>query len=254
MRVKNGFLLILVTVMMISPFFLYGVGTGEANASHGIYMKVSGKVLQEETGQGIPGIQVLLYELTSGENYFADTNEQGIFVVRMVPPGIYQISETFVNMSCPEELIVAKIPEMIKVTTGRNVIDQKIFLKKGASISGYVYAADGVTPLKDVEITAEPWIYGRGKPVFTDSQGKYVLKGLVDGDKLVHASAQGFEHESIDLIIKPGEDIGNINFILGKGNVSVKGKVTSFIDNQPVKNADIRQDGQKPTIMGIILL
>jgi hypothetical protein len=210
---------------------------GSVNASHGIYMKVSGKVIQKETGQGIPGIQILLYEIISGENYFTDTNEEGIFVVRMVPPGIYQISDTFVNMSCPEELIVAEMPEMITVTTGRNVIDQKIILEKGATIPGYVYAADGVTPLKDVEISAEPWIYGRGEPVFTDSQGKYVLKGLVDGDKLVHASAQGFEHESIDVIIKPGEDIGNINFILGRGNVSVKGKVVSFIDNQPVKNA-----------------
>ena len=129
------------------------------------------------------------------------------------------------------------MPEMITVTTGRNVINQKIFLEKGATISGCVYAADGVTPLKDVEISAEPWVYGRGVSVFTDSQGKYVLKGLVDGDKLVHASAPGFEHESIEVIIKPGEDIGNINFILGRGNVSVKGKVVSFIDNQPLKNA-----------------
>ncbi|UCH96811.1 MAG: carboxypeptidase regulatory-like domain-containing protein [Candidatus Aminicenantes bacterium] len=227
----------LLSLVMISLFCLYGMGTGAVNASHGIYMKVSGKVIQKETGQGIPGIQILLYEITSGENYFANTNNEGIFIVRKVPPGIYQISETFVNMSCPEELIVAEMPEMIKVSTGRNVINLKISLEKGAAISGYVYAADGVTPLKDVEITAEPWIYGRGKPVFTDSQGKYILKGLVDGDKLVHALFQGLAHESIDLEIKPGEDIGNINFILGRGNISVKGKVVSFIDNQPVKNA-----------------
>lgn len=227
----------LLNLVLIWSLCLYGMATGGENSSNGIYMKVSGKVIQKETGQGIPGIQILLYEIISGENYFADTNDQGIFVVRRVPPGIYQISDTFVNMSCPEELIVAEMPEMITVTTGRNVINQKIFLEKGATISGCVYAADGVTPLKDVEISAEPWVYGRGESVFTDSQGKYVLKGLVDGDKLVHASAPGFEHESIDVIIKPGEDIGNINFILGSGNVSVKGKVVSFIENQPVKNA-----------------
>jgi hypothetical protein len=235
MRIKSVFGLL--SLVLICSLCLYGMGTGGENSSNGIFMKVSGKVIQRETGQGVPVIQILLYEMTSGENYFADTNEKGIFVVRRVPPGIYKISDTFVNMSCPEELIVAEMPEMITVTTGRNVINQKITLEKGATISGYVYAADGVTPLKDVEISAEPWIYGRGEPVFTDSQGKYVLKGLVEGDKLVHASAPGFEHESIDVIIKPREDIGNINFILGRGNVSVKGKVVSFIDNQPVKNA-----------------
>jgi len=237
MRINRVFGLL--SVVLIWSFCLYGMGTGEGNSSNGIYMKVSGKVIQKETGQGIPGIQILLYEIISGENYFADTNKEGIFVVHRVPPGIYKISDTFVNMSCPEELIVAEMPEMITVTTGRNVIDQKITLEKGATISGYVYAADGVTPLKDVEISAEPWIYGRGEPVYTDSQGKYILKGLVDGNKLVHASVQGFEHESIDVNVKPAEDIVNINFILGRGNVSVKGKVVSFIDNQPVKNAYI---------------
>jgi hypothetical protein len=237
MRINRVFGLL--SVVLIWSFCLYGMGTGEGNSSNGIYMKVSGKVIQKETGQGIPGIQILLYEIISGENYFADTNKEGIFVVHRVPPGIYKISDTFVNMSCPEELIVAEMPEMITVTTGRNVIDQKITLEKGATISGYVYAADGVTPLKDVEISAEPWIYGRGEPVYTDSQGKYILKGLVAGNKLVHASVQGFEHESIDVNVKPAEDIVNINFILGRGNVSVKGKVVSFIDNQPVKNAYI---------------
>jgi hypothetical protein len=237
MRLKYALLLTIIEVVMIWSFCINGMEAGAENSSNGIYMKVSGKVIQKETGQGIPGIQILLYEIISGENYFADTNEQGIFVVRMVPPGIYKISDTFVNMSCPEELIVSEMPERITVTTGRNVINQKITLEKGGTISGFVYAADGVTPLKDVEISAEPWIYGRGESVFTDSQGKYILKGLVDGDKLVHASIQGFEHESVDVIIKPGEDIGNINFILGRGNVSVKGKVVSFIDNQPVKNA-----------------
>ena len=178
MRMKYAFLLTIFALILICPYCLNGMGTGAVYASHGISMKVSGKVIQKETGQGIPGIQILLYEIISGENYFADTNERGIFVVRRVPPGIYQISDTFVNMSCPEELIVSEMPERITVTTGRNVINQKIFLGKGATISGCVYAADGVTPIKGVEISAEPWVYGRGDAVFTDSQGKYVLKGL----------------------------------------------------------------------------
>ena len=227
----------LLILVLIFSFCFNLFGTGAENSANGIYMKVSGKVIQSETGKGVSGVRIDIFDIITGESYDGTTNRNGNFVIRMVPQGIYKISEAFINMSCPEELIVYEMPEIIKVSTGRNIVDLNIYLQRGSIISGYVYASDGVTPLKDVEISVDPWIYGKVESVFTDSQGKYVMKGIEQGDKLIHASGQGFEHESIELEVNEGENYENINFILGRGNVSVKGKVSSLIDNQGVKDA-----------------
>ena len=59
MRMKCTFLLTIIAVVMIWSFSINGMEAGSVNASHGIYMKVSGKVIQKETGQGsrLPGLR-----------------------------------------------------------------------------------------------------------------------------------------------------------------------------------------------------
>ena len=53
----------------------------------------------------------------------------------------------------------------------------------------------------------------------------------------IFASINGFGLESIGLDIVEGEIFENVDFILGKGNVSVKGRVVSAQDNQVVKDS-----------------
>ena len=237
MRINRVFGLL--SVVLIWSFCLYGMGTGEGNSSNGIYMKVSGKVIHKETGQGVPGVIVDIININTGDSYDCTTDINGNFVIKMVPQGIYEISDVDIHMTCPEELIIDEIPETIIVTTGRNIYDLNIYLQKGATISGYVYKADGITPVEDANILSDPWIFGKNESVYTNEQGKYEIKGVGQGDKLIHASAAGFASEAIELDVLPGSTYENKNFILGRGKLWVKGKVTSSGDNQPIKDASV---------------
>jgi protocatechuate 3,4-dioxygenase beta subunit len=235
MRINNVFGLL--SVVLIWSFCLNGMGIGGGNSSNGIYMKVSGKVIQKETGQGVQGVIVDIININTGDSYDCTTDINGNFVIKMVPQGIYEISDVDIHMTCPEELIIDEIPETIMVTTGRNIYDLNIYLQKGATISGYVYEADGVTPVEGVDIASYPCIYLKNESVYTNEQGKYVIKGVGQGKKLIRTSAAGFADESIELDVLPGSTYENKNFILGRGKLWVKGKITSSGDNQPIKNA-----------------
>ena len=199
------------------------------------HMSVSGKVIDRETRKGIPDINIILFEIDEGEEFEGTTDREGNFLIKMVPKGIYEIPEIEIYLSCPQELIIDKMPKKIKVSPGKNISGINIYLKKGATISGSVYGADGVTPLKGVEIVSDPWIRGKHESVFTNEQGKYRITGVAKGKKYIHVSASGFADESCILTVKPGRNYDNKNFILGKGEVSVKGKVISEKDNQLIK-------------------
>jgi hypothetical protein len=201
------------------------------------HMSVSGKLINRETGKGVPGVNIILFELDEGEEFEGITDKEGKFTIKISHKGKYEISEIDIYFTCPPELLIHKMPKKIKISPGKNISGINIYLKKGATISGYVYAADGVTPLKGVEISSLPWIRGKDESVFTNEQGKYVILGVSKGDKCIRATAPGFADESCRLDVKPGRNYENKNFILGKGDVSVKGKVFSEKDNQLIKDA-----------------
>jgi len=206
------------------------------------HMSVSGKVINMETGKGIPGVGIKLSKINECKEFESTTDKEGNFTIKMIPKGKYVIYEEFIHLSSPKELIIYKIPKKIKIFPGKNVNGINIYLKKGAEISGSVYAADGVTPLKGVAISLMPWRIREGKlvvteePVFTNEQGKYIIVGVVKGKKFILADAFGFACESCCLDVKQLKSYDNVNFILGKGNVSVKGKVVSEKDNQVIKD------------------
>jgi hypothetical protein len=201
------------------------------------HMSVSGKVINRETGKGVAGVDIILFEIDEGEEFESTTDREGKFMIKKIPKGKYEIPEIEIYMTCPEELIIDKMPKKVKISPEKNISDITIYLKKGATISGSVYGADGVTPLKGVEIVSDPWIRGKNESVFTNEQGKYRIVGVAKGEKCIIASALGFADESCRLDVKPGRNYDNKNFILGKGEVSVKGKVISEKDNQLIKDA-----------------
>ncbi|MCP4151966.1 MAG: carboxypeptidase regulatory-like domain-containing protein, partial [bacterium] len=200
-------------------------------------MSITGKVMQKETGKGVARVELLLGEVNTGDYYFSKTDRNGNFRVRKVPHGIYQISEAYINATCPEALLVSEIPDIVEVLPGKNIGGLKIYLKRGAVISGYIFAADGVTPLKGVEVSADPRRYGKTWNVYTDARGKYVINGLDSGFKILYASINGSALESTNLDVKPHDNFDNVNFNLGRGTVTVKGKVVSDKDNTAIENA-----------------
>jgi hypothetical protein len=205
------------------------------------HVSVSGKVINLETGKGVPGVDIKLFKIDECKEFESTTDKEGKFMIKMIPKGKYGIYKEAIYMSCPIELIIYKMPKKIKISPGKNISEINIYLKKGAEISGSVYAADEFTPLKGVAISSIPWMRREGElvvtneQVFTNEQGKYIIVGVVKGKKFILADALGFANESCWIDVKQGKKYDNVNFILGKGNVSVKRKIFSEKDNQIIK-------------------
>ncbi len=226
-------------MILIGLFFLGIRGGGLHGTNSGLTMKVSGKVIQTATGKGIPDVDVILFDDEEGEEFEATSGNDGRFTIEDVPAGVYGIVEVDIHMSCPEALIIDKIPKRITVRRNKNLSGLRILLKKGARISGRVTAGDGSLPVANVEIMADPWLRGKDKAVFTDKNGRFKLVGIDSGEKTVFASAPGFADESVELKVISGKTYGNINFVLGKGTVSVKGLILSSKSKQGISGAAV---------------
>lgn len=90
-RIYFVFIFILISIY---SFLLKGEGLDQsrfAKSRHGILMKISGRVIQQETGLGIEGVIVHLYESSILVELEAKTNKDGLFIIKMVPEGIYEL-------------------------------------------------------------------------------------------------------------------------------------------------------------------
>ncbi len=76
---------ILVTLILISLFPL--------NSYPGTTGKIAGRVLDGATGQGLPGVNVIIEGTTLG----AATDGEGNFIILMVPPGVYNVKAMMIG-------------------------------------------------------------------------------------------------------------------------------------------------------------
>lgn len=151
-----------------------------------------------------------------------------------------------------------KYPEPVGVITGRNVIGLNIYLKKGAAISGRVFKPDGVTPVTQGNVVVLPRLKGKPLDNKIDSNGYYKVVGLgrpgvEELNYSVTVEAPGYADLAKSVKIKTDEEIKDFNFVVGKGKVHIKGTVTSYADNQPIKGAGIYVlSAKKPTALAEI--
>jgi hypothetical protein len=136
-------------------------------------------------------------------------------------------------------LIIKSIPDEIEVHVGKNIHGLEIVLHKGPAVSGRIFGPDGVTPIKGAAVSLDEWFRGRKEKVFTDEDGRYTARGLVEGERMVFAEKNGYALESVTVDLQAGEMVENVNFILGRGKISVKGKITSADTNKGLQNATV---------------
>ncbi len=82
---KHKNILLLLTLVVFLPLTLYPGTTG----------KIAGRVIDKETRQGLPGVNVIIEGTTLG----AATDANGNFIILMVPPGIYAIRAMMIGYS-----------------------------------------------------------------------------------------------------------------------------------------------------------
>ena len=236
MPIKNR--LFLLTFFIIA-FTMLSFSQVDKSWGSGILMKVCGRIINSDNGEGVAGTEIIIHGKSHVAILSTVTDKNGFFCIKKVPEGFYTISRRAILRTCPGELIVKSIPEEIEVHVGKNIHGLEILLHKGPAVSGRVFGPDGVTPIRGASVALDQWFRGRKKFVYTDDDGCYIAKGLVDGKRTVLAEKDGYAIEAVSVDLQAGETVENVNFILGRGKISVKGKITAADTNQGIKNAKL---------------
>jgi len=221
---------------LIITIVLFIVTATNTNAE--IYTSISGKVIAEDTGKGIPGVGIVAERTEGNETYYATTDSEGEYVLKDLKPGNYTLS--FYKRK--SFYISEKKSLKVYLPRGKNLVNVNYVLKVGGGVSGVVYNADG-TPVSEALISAEvpdarpEWVNSVGQLIDSSDNGKFLLLGLPESDRcVVKVELRGHSPLSKIVKIQKGKITENINFtVRWDEKTGISGKVISTVDNKPLK-------------------
>ncbi len=210
------------------------------------YGALGGKVMQPGGLAPLASAQVeVLRWPDNSAKYGTSTLADGSFFVGGLPPGQYNVhfsldlpyAAEFYNQATSQPAAhVFDLSLPLQLTTTTTTI------LPGGQITGTVYAADGVTPLENVNVDLEQGWYG----TCTDAQGKFTLRGVPYGANKVHAGGnwswctnssspyiEQYYHNAPDanqaalVMVDAGQPVvGGLTFNLEMGGV-IRGRITN---------------------------
>jgi protocatechuate 3,4-dioxygenase beta subunit len=178
---------------------------------------VEGNVVDEDDGRPIAGVSVFVDPVESGAWIDATTDARGEFLVRKVPPGMYNVS-----FHHDEYLSVHTGPWDLK--PGEIGID--ISLRRGFTARGTVRDSSTAQPVDGASVFASQEgdeSDGGVTSGRTDGTGRFELRGLAPGDYTVRVEARGYLDGRASAQIVP-EDADHLAFTLEKAG-SISGRV-----------------------------
>jgi hypothetical protein len=128
-----------------------------------------------------------------------------------------------------------------------------INLDRAGSISGFVYASDGVTPIPNVKVNADDSTgrFIEGFADFPNADGSYMIKGIPPGSSTVRIEADisswyagefydtKYTFGTADLVVvSEGKNTPNINFTLDEGGW-ITGRVFDEETGEPVEGIEL---------------
>jgi hypothetical protein len=236
-----------------------GVTTSTINFGLAEYGKIKGTATSASDGMPVKGLRIIAYLTTSGEGGSAITQEDGSYEITGLTPKDYLVraesNEDFIGMYYINANDYASATP-VAVSFNHTASDIDFELKKYSTISGTVYASDGVTPLPNIDVYADSKPYegmmlGAAR---TNDAGQYTIKRLTEGDvylrvNLVQPYASDIAlnllnewynnahryTDAIPLSVGASVNIENINFQLDKA-ASISGKVFMSDGTTPIAN------------------
>lgn len=193
-------------ILLLAIGFLFLLFSFQKSVWSTVYGSISGKVIDEQTGKGVKGVKISLFQPGSDFTITAETNENGEFVFSEVIPGRCRIRffPPYPYAWAPRD----REYEPVFLEKGKNLYIIKK-LKHEGIIEGKVYDVSTGIPLEGVEIN----VVGGGALEMpkTDNQGRFRKDRLYPGKYEVIAKMIGYGMK----IIK---------------NVEVKSKETTFVE------------------------
>lgn len=240
-NLKRAFLGSLVLLLLSITALLFKINDLRAE----LLMSISGKVIDYDTGKGIPEGKVVISH--QGRYFSSKTDKNGNFTIKNLPEGRYEIRIGSILASLPDYYVPHKYPEYIDLKAGKNITDVKIFVKRGATVSGKILSDDGKTPIKGAMVyikSKETDFYNETRREdFSDENGIYRIEGIIEGYSfdIVVERVYGYADErKINLRIKDKKELNNIDIIMGKrSKIVVTGKILSSKNKAPVVGAQI---------------
>jgi protocatechuate 3,4-dioxygenase beta subunit len=179
-----------------APLPLENIGVGRGKSAEGLEVRfirgitVTGTVLEEETGNPLPGVRVSAncFIHNPSDRYnpaiyvpmgYAWTDAQGKYRIRVVPGDIQ------VSASPPEEFYRGVRSQKVTIEKGENEVrGVNLSVIRGAEIRGTVRKPDG-TPAGGAEISTGP---GSGA-IYSDRRGQFTMSGIPSGNQItLHVS------------------------------------------------------------------
>jgi hypothetical protein len=178
---------------------------------------ITGHVYDEEDGTPVRGVDISV-DFPTGERFgiWGGTDRDGSYTL-WLGPGDYLIStggrgyvgEWYDNHFVPENATI------VNVTASNETSGVDFHLSKAGSISGHVYNEQG-------EAIGDATVYAAsnespGNGTNSESDGSYVIEGLLIGDYTVQVSVTGYTSESKhDIVVNATNNTPGIDFTLKK--------------------------------------
>ena len=216
---------------------------------------ITGQVVTDNPGAPIGGVDVWAqtYDCCGGGGNGARTLPDGTYEITGLAPGDYRV-----RAQKPEEGLVGEFFDdtsdwgqaaRVAVLAGAVTQDIDFALGVGGSLSGFVYEADGTTPIPGANVWANQFVCcGGGNGALTDGDGSYEINGLAPGDYRVTAEKPGFSFEMFSetanyesatpVTVTANADTPNVNFTLDEAG-TISGTVYEADGTTPIPDANI---------------
>jgi hypothetical protein len=224
-----------------APSPIPGSGTGS----------ISGHVYEADGKTPITGVQMAAIPAASGQlTVYTHTDSDGAYHLANLAPGDYKVSTSksgYITEYYKEKHNYSDA-DKVQVTAGENSSGIDMFLDVGGIITGYIFQADGITPLSGVKVytlCTDQEMHSLGSGIST-ANGSYFIRGLPSGQYQVYASIKGYIREYFDgkhcadtftpVNVTAPETISTINFKLDRGG-AISGHVYEADGVTPIEKA-----------------
>jgi len=234
---------------------LEGQDTPNINFEMDLGGTISG-VVRDDQGNPLAGASVS-YEscggMVLGWQNGGQSGADGTYVIRGLATGDYAFSAS--HDGYVTEYYDNTFREVdrtcVSLTEGQDTPNIDFSLELGGSISGDVTDGSG-HPVSNVEVQAYAED-GNSGSVRTDSNGHYVIQGLVTSNYIVETAGGGYVTEYYDgvrdweqathVAVTQPQETPNINFVLDRGAI-ITGRATDASSGDPIPNVQVTASGQ----------
>ena len=211
---------------------------------------ITGHVYEADGTTALVGANVFANSETAGWGH-ARTDGNGFYEISGLASGSYHVEADASDRGFVREFYDDTTDygsaSPVPVTAGTSTPNIDFVMTSGGSISGVVYDTDGVTPLGDVDISANSEVGGGGH-TRSRGDGSYKIEGLATGVYRVSANLEGYIHlfysstpsydEATLVDVTTGAETQGIDIVMQTGG-SISGTVVTANPGDPIAGVDV---------------